>query len=371
MVPIFSTGANWFVSERLFVSWRSDWPFVLTFLNTYFPYFTKALEGCYYWAYLIPHYFLYSFFFPIWIIIYRRNTKVFLWLVFFLYVAGVIIVGYIAYANKLTVGILTFEDYYLYTYQFNKVHTKLFNLAIGLYAGYIYLRILKYRKASDYDKKKHFMIIHFFNNSLLANIALYLYAVGMIIFISGIPKSANENGYSWTRWQNTIYFALGSTGYLSSVLTFMFIIFFGYGNAMKKVLSSKVWISLSKLCLGCYLIYPIVITIGFTATDDTYFASYPTLIYTFVANVWISFLASFGLYMLFQAPVNGLIRVTKGIMLSDKIQTLEKFTIPPLEDQEIPQNEEEEKSLLPSHREESRLFITNKAFRLAVRQDIS
>jgi len=85
-------------------------------------------------------------------------------------IAGTLLVGYIAYANKLTVGILTFEDYYLYTYQFNKLHTKLFNLAIGLYAGYLYLRILEYRKASYDEKKEYFRILHFFHNSLLANI---------------------------------------------------------------------------------------------------------------------------------------------------------------------------------------------------------
>jgi len=72
----------------------------------------------------------------------------------------------------------------------------------------------------------------------------------MLIFVAGIPRSANADGYSWTRWENTAYFALGTTGYLTSVLAFMFIIFFGYGNAMKKVLSSRVWNSLSKIGLG-------------------------------------------------------------------------------------------------------------------------
>lgn len=45
IVPMLSTSANFFVADRLFVSCPSDWPFVVTFLNTYFPFFTKAMEG--------------------------------------------------------------------------------------------------------------------------------------------------------------------------------------------------------------------------------------------------------------------------------------------------------------------------------------
>lgn len=164
LFPMLFSSANWFVADRFFVSCHSDWPFVLTFLNTYFPYFTKALEGCYYWAYLVSHYMMFSFLLPLWVTLYRWNLKAFFLAVFLLQVGGMFVVGYISWTHELTVGILTLEDYYLYTYVFNKAHTKLFNISLGLFGGYVYLRILKYRKASYEEKKEYFRILHFFHN---------------------------------------------------------------------------------------------------------------------------------------------------------------------------------------------------------------
>ena len=49
-------------------------------------------------------------------------------------------------------GIISFEDYYLYSYEFNKPYTKFVAVSLGMFMGLFYLRLLKYRKASNEEK---------------------------------------------------------------------------------------------------------------------------------------------------------------------------------------------------------------------------
>ena len=71
LVPVLSTSINWYVADRLFEGCSSQWYLVMTFLNTYIPFFTKALAGCFYWPFLIPNDLQLFLIFPIWIITYR------------------------------------------------------------------------------------------------------------------------------------------------------------------------------------------------------------------------------------------------------------------------------------------------------------
>ena len=123
--PFLSDRAGWFVSERLFMKCDEQWHYVLLMVNTLVPFFTKCLEGCYYWTYVISNDLLLYPFFPLWIIIYKKNKYAFYAVNTTMMLAGFFINGYITYKNDLKVGIFTFEDYYLFSYLFNKPYTKL------------------------------------------------------------------------------------------------------------------------------------------------------------------------------------------------------------------------------------------------------
>lgn len=95
IVPLLSTSANWYVAERLFWNCSAQWPYVLLFVNNLVPFFTKALEGCYYWPYVIPCDMLLYTMLPLWVIIYKRNKIAFYIGATLLCIVGMIIVGVI------------------------------------------------------------------------------------------------------------------------------------------------------------------------------------------------------------------------------------------------------------------------------------
>jgi len=59
------------------------------------------------------------------VIVYKKNRKIFWVLMSIALLAGLFINALITLKYDLRVGILTFEDYYLYSYLYNKPYTKL------------------------------------------------------------------------------------------------------------------------------------------------------------------------------------------------------------------------------------------------------
>jgi len=78
IVPLISRSANWFVAERLFFNCSAQWHWVMLFLNNLIPFFTKALEGCYYWPFVISNDMLLFSLLPLSVMIYKRNKIVFM-----------------------------------------------------------------------------------------------------------------------------------------------------------------------------------------------------------------------------------------------------------------------------------------------------
>lgn len=187
----------------------------------------------------------------------------------------------------------------------------------------------------------------------------------MLIFITAIPRSANEDGYSWTKLQNALFYGLGTPAYVTSVLTFMFLIFTGWGNAMKSVLSAKPLIVLSNLGFAAFLVYPLVINAEFSGTDKPYFIAYPTVIFSFIQSIVGTFMVAFLLHIIVQAPADNIIRVTKKLFFGDKLQSLEKIgTLPTEEEAKSVQAKDEEQALLQKYQEAGPDFISNPDFKL-------
>ena len=213
IIPLLSSTTNWYISERLFWNWEAQWFSIMTFTNTLYPFFTRALEGCYYWPYVISTDLLLFTLFPLWIIIYKRNKMIFYIINTILLFGGMIVISIVSWVNDLKVGIISFEDYYLYSYEFNKPYTKTATMALGMFMALFYMRLNKYRIASDYHKQTEYSWIHFAKNSYIVTILLYIYAIAMLNFVTGVPFTANKDAYSWTKLQNSLYYSLGRFGY--------------------------------------------------------------------------------------------------------------------------------------------------------------
>lgn len=167
------------------------------------------MEGCYYWPYVISNdLFLYTLF-PLWVIIYKLNKYIFYVVNSLLLVGGMLTVAAIAYKYDLKVGIISFEDYYLFSYEFNKPYTKTVTMAMGMFTALFYMRVLEYRKASDISKKTNFAWLHFAKNSKIVAVLLYIWVVFSLNFITSIPLTANKDAYSWTKMQNVCYYSFG------------------------------------------------------------------------------------------------------------------------------------------------------------------
>ena len=133
-----------------------------------------------------------------------------------LIIGGTAVLFIISYKLKLTVGVLSFANFYLFSSLFNKPHTNFLMMGLGMLMGWFYIRVLEYRRVSHEEKKRKYAIIHFIHKSRIVTLILYLYATGMLVFITAIPRAANANPYVWENWQNAAYISFGRVAYLTS-----------------------------------------------------------------------------------------------------------------------------------------------------------
>lgn len=215
------------------------------------------------------------------------------------------------------VGILTFEDYYLYSYQFNKPYTKLTAVSTGMLTGAFYFRAMEYKSASLENKKKNYSWLHFIRHSKIASLVFFLYGMVMLMFVTAVTLTANQNGYSWTRWQNTMYFAFGRLGYCSSVIAFLVLVVMDKANIILSFLGQPLWRPFAKITFAAYLVYPLAITLNFQLSNDAIFLNYSSIIYFMISNIVVSYLFGFVLHIFFEAPITNVIK-----LISRKLSTL-------------------------------------------------
>lgn len=93
-------------------------------------------------------------------------------------------------------GPLAIEDYYMFSYIFNKPYTKQYCHGLGILLAFCYYEILKYRKlTSDEDKQIEFPKLNWFYQRPNLSIFINWISVGMIIFTLCSGFEANEDPY--------------------------------------------------------------------------------------------------------------------------------------------------------------------------------
>ena len=328
LYPLLSSKPGWVSSTKFSKNCNNEWPFVLTFLNNFFPFFTRSLEGCYYWAYVIPNDMILHIFFPMFIIIYKKKNTIFWILMTFFFLLGFVINGYIVIYNKFTVGILTFEDYYLFSYLYNKPYTKLHILVSGMVMGVFYLRLVAYKKLDENDQMIKHPYIYTMHTSKIFVACAYIYAFGVLNAVTMTPLEANKNGYSWNSTQNIFYLLFARFGYITSLITMIIIILTGNGNYMKWLLSLYIWRPLARLTFVVYLIFPLVISIEYFGTEKQIYSNYSRSTISMVSDIFITYFFAFIAYMLLEKPIENLKNLGHAYIFRrdkfDRIRNLKK-----------------------------------------------
>ena len=224
-------------------------------------------------------------------------------------VGGSIINFFIFYHNGLSVGILTLENYYLFSLNFNKPHTKLPLIAMGCWMGQFYLNILEYRKSIKIskDNKNKFWLIDLLHTSIWIKILIVLFGVIVFNITTLIPFTANRDAYSWNNLQNSFCNALSKIGYITPIMGFLALMYSNQSHILHPVLGSTYFRTFSKLTFGAYLVYPIMIMLVYTGMTHSIFLSRLDIVYLFIYNLVSSFLVAFFLFMILQSPIQHLV----------------------------------------------------------------
>ena len=168
----------------------------MLFINNFW--FSEALAGCMYWTAQICTYFQLFFLFPLLVIVFKKSKSIFAILCCLMIILSSCYLGYTFYTYHLTVGTLSFEDYFLYGYIFMKPYGQTHGAAFGMLMGWLYLNILKYRAVTDAEKPSY-KIIHAFHVKIYPSYLVCFAGFALFNFVLFLPYDPNNDAYSWTR----------------------------------------------------------------------------------------------------------------------------------------------------------------------------
>lgn len=169
-----------------------------------------------YWTAQICTYFQMFLLYPLLVIVFKKSKPIFLVLCCLMIILSSCYLAYTFYTYKLTVGTLSFEDYYIYAYIFMKPYGQSHGSAFGMLLGWLYLNVLKYRSVSDAEKPQY-KILHLFQTKWYPSLIVSL--LGLLLFLTVIflPYDPNNDAYSWNRTQNTLYGSLSNPSYVLAI----------------------------------------------------------------------------------------------------------------------------------------------------------
>ena len=98
---------------------------------------------------------------PIYVVIYMRSNKLGIALHFVIIALSAAFFMILASEFMFRASPVNAEGYYLFSYMINKPWCKMMMHSMGVLTCFVYLNLLKYRKASLEDKKTSFPVIHF------------------------------------------------------------------------------------------------------------------------------------------------------------------------------------------------------------------
>jgi hypothetical protein len=96
---------------------------------------------------------------PIFVFVYTKSKAAGHVLVLFTTIANTFQILYTINSYKLRVGVLAYENWYLFAYALQKPWCHIASVMVGVISGQFYMTVLEYREKSDAEKKTY-KIIH-------------------------------------------------------------------------------------------------------------------------------------------------------------------------------------------------------------------
>jgi len=156
------------------------------------------------------------------------------------------ILAYTFYKYDLTVGTLSLEDYYLFSYIFQKPWGKFHGPAFGCLIGWLYLNIKSYWNLTD-AKKPTWRILFYFHSKFWPSFLIALIGFLLFNFILFYPYDPNNDAYSWSKAQNVTYTFFSNMTYAFGIACMTQFIFFKKVRLIETILGADIFVYLSKL----------------------------------------------------------------------------------------------------------------------------
>ena len=204
---------------------------------------------------------------------------------------------------KLTVGTLSFEDYYLYSYGHGRTWGKLHGPVIGMCLGWFYLELQKYRQANAF-RKRRFRKLYYMHTRPWVAWAIILFFWGFLFNLTVLlPYKPNNNAYAWDNWMNALYSALCNLTFAIGVCAPLVCVFIGRFLFIRNILSMKIWTILNKFTYGAYLIYPVTIFMLYGNTYQGFYLRLLELVWALIHHIGLTYAISFCMFILIDNPL--------------------------------------------------------------------
>jgi hypothetical protein len=150
------------------------------FINNIYPEFCAPNEGCFFWGWYILCDMQLALIIPIFVLVYTKSKAAGHVLVLFTSIANTFQILYTINSYKLRVGVLAYENWYLFAYALQKPWCHIASVMVGVMSGQFYMTVLEYREKSD-EEKKTYKIIHAGYTSYCWKAVLVVGGLGIIL----------------------------------------------------------------------------------------------------------------------------------------------------------------------------------------------
>jgi hypothetical protein len=117
---------------------------------------------------------------PIFVVVYTKSKAAGHVLVLFTAIAASFQALYTINNYKMRVGVLAYENWYLFAYTLQKPWAHIASLMVGVISGQFYMTVLEYREKTD-EEKKSYKIIHAGYTSNWVKAVLAVAGIGIIL----------------------------------------------------------------------------------------------------------------------------------------------------------------------------------------------
>jgi peptidoglycan/LPS O-acetylase OafA/YrhL len=190
----------------MFNTCEETWWANLLFISNVYPWFQPPNEGCYFWAWQITVEMQLTLLVPPIIIIYNKSPKCGHFIILLGNIVCIAQAVFTAYKYKLKAGPLAYENWNLFAYMFMKPWAHLGPMLNGIYAGWLYMQIRRYRLEDAATKKKEYCFIHLLYKRRLLTALMFFIGFSLIMFSLLWAHEPIIDAYAWSEIDNLLYF---------------------------------------------------------------------------------------------------------------------------------------------------------------------